>query len=162
MIIFALDEFRYPKGLIVAFTLKRVGGSKEQNGTHETEIRNIDVSKTDKDIDSKETEDKASESINDDEENSGAKIEKESEEKVEEKTSLESKGKETEDEQKSSEGCDLKGEEKATGEQKSAAATYKDNKDVVMREDLKSVFQKYGTVKVLVIVSLRCVWLRLL
>ncbi|CBI20889.3 unnamed protein product, partial [Vitis vinifera] len=32
-------------------------------------------------------------------------------------------------------------------EQKPTAATYKDNMDVVMREDLKSVFQKFGTVK---------------
>ena len=45
------------------------------------------------------------------------------------------------------EGCDLKGEEKASEEQKPAAATYKDNMDVVMLEDLKSVFQKFGTVK---------------
>lgn len=145
-------ESTYPKGLIVSFTLKRAGGSTEHNGTHEPANDNADVGKTNKDIDSKEnvtgeTEDKASENANNDEENSGEDIEKESEEKVEEKTSLESEGKETEDGQKSSEGCDLKGEEKATGEQKPTAATYKDNMDVVMREDLKSVFQKFGTVK---------------
>jgi len=34
-----------------------------------------------------------------------------------------------------------------TGEKFSAAA-YKDNMDVVSREDLKSVFEKFGTVKV--------------
>lgn len=31
---------------------------------------------------------------------------------------------------------------------KTSADMYKDNKDVVLREDLKSVFQKFGTVKV--------------
>ena len=136
VIIFTLDEFSYPKGLIVAFALKRAGGSKEQNCTREPTNDNADVGKTDKDIDSKETEDKDSENINTDEENSGEKIEKESEEK------------ESEDKEKSSEGCDLKGEGNTSDEQKPVAATYKDNMDVVMREDLKSVFQKFGTVKV--------------
>lgn len=34
------------------------------------------------------------------------------------------------------------------GEKKTSADMYKDNKDVVLREDLKSVFEKFGTVKV--------------
>lgn len=50
-----------------------------------------------------------------------------------------------EDGKKSSENPTEKSEEK---EGKSAIATYKDNMDVVMREDLKGIFQKFGTVKV--------------
>ncbi|KAL2525531.1 La protein 1 [Abeliophyllum distichum] len=38
-------------------------------------------------------------------------------------------------------------ESKGVDEEKSTFAEYKDNKDVVMREDLKSIFQKFGTVK---------------
>lgn len=38
--------------------------------------------------------------------------------------------------------------EEKTETKKLSADMYKDNKDVVLREDLKSVFQKFGTVKV--------------
>lgn len=41
-----------------------------------------------------------------------------------------------------------KEEAKAGAEGNSAATIYKDNKDVVLREDLKKVFQKFGFVKV--------------
>ena len=59
-------EPTYPKCLIVAFTLKRAGGSKEQNCTSEPANDNADVGKTDKDAsekiekesEEKETEDK--------------------------------------------------------------------------------------------------------
>lgn len=48
------------------------------------------------------------------------------------------------------EGNKIEGEEKGreTGEKISAAA-YRDNMDVVMREDLKDVFEKFGKVKVI-------------
>lgn len=39
------------------------------------------------------------------------------------------------------------GDEQAPAEEKLSIAACKDNKDIVMREDLKSVFQKFGTVK---------------
>lgn len=38
--------------------------------------------------------------------------------------------------------------EQVSSEEKSTISSYKDNKDVVLREDLKSVFGKFGTVKV--------------
>lgn len=41
-----------------------------------------------------------------------------------------------------------KEEAKAGTEGNSAVTMYKDNKDVVLREDLKKVFQKFGFVKV--------------
>ncbi|XP_031264118.1 la protein 1-like [Pistacia vera] len=101
------SEANYPKGLIVAFTLKNtVAGDK--NGTHEP--ANDSAKKVNGELDSPENELKA----------------------------------DNEDGEKSSEGSMEKGEEK---EEKSAVATYKDDMNVVMREDLKGVFKKFGTVK---------------
>lgn len=126
----------YPKGLIVAFTLKNksAGCSEEKNGSHKPANDSSNACKPDGEPDSSdnataiESEQKASEN-----ESSG-------EGKVEEKTELDG-----EDGDKSSDGSIEKVEEK---EGKTSIDTYKDNMDVVMREDLKSVFQKFGTVKV--------------
>ncbi|KAA8525294.1 hypothetical protein F0562_007149 [Nyssa sinensis] len=146
-------EANYPKGLIVAFTLKSMstGGSAEQIGSHEPTNDNADVLKTDGGPESTENvteqvEHKVSDDIKDDEENPKENIE-ESEEKVDEKTGSESEGKEPENGEKSLDSAIQKDEKEAKVEEKSAAAVYKDNKDVVLREDLKSIFQKFGTVK---------------
>lgn len=128
-------EADYPKGLIVAFTLKNksAGCSEEKNGSHKPANDSSNACKPDGEPDSSdnataiESEQKASEN-----ESSG-------EGKVEEKTELDG-----EDGDKSSDGSIEKVEEK---EGKTSIDTYKDNMDVVMREDLKSVFQKFGTVK---------------
>ncbi|CAL5359122.1 unnamed protein product [Camellia sinensis] len=142
----------YPKGLIVAFTLKSmsVGGSAVQSDGHELANENVDVCKTDGELDSMlnatvETEEKVPEDVKGDGEKPKDDIEKESKQKVDEKTSLESEQKETEDEENLDSPIE-KDEDKTTGE-RNRAAVYKDNKDVVLREDLKAVFQKYGTVK---------------
>lgn len=45
-------------------------------------------------------------------------------------------------------GSDLTKDDQAVAEGKSTFAANKDNKDVVLREDLKSAFEKFGTVKV--------------
>ncbi|KAK9075581.1 hypothetical protein SSX86_003906 [Deinandra increscens subsp. villosa] len=47
----------------------------------------------------------------------------------------------------SSENEQSKNDEKETETKKMSADMYKDDKDVVLREDLKSLFQKFGTVK---------------
>ncbi|KAJ0091451.1 hypothetical protein Patl1_12885 [Pistacia atlantica] len=105
------SEANYPKGLIVAFTLKNtVAGDK--NGTHEPAN---EAKKVNGELDSSEN------------------ATEENEQKAD-----------NEDGEKSSEGSMEKGEEK---EEKSAVATYKDDMNVVMREDLKGVFKKFGTVK---------------
>ena len=57
--------------------------------------------------------------------------------------------KETEGEEKSSDSADKKDVEKAAPEGRNAVESFKDNMDVVIREDLKALFQKFGTVKVL-------------
>ena len=64
---------------------------------------------------------------------------------VDNKSDLETDGKETKEEGKPSEDSIAENEE---SKEESNAAAYKNNKDVVMREDLKSVFQKFGNVKV--------------
>lgn len=54
-----------------------------------------------------------------------------------------------------SEGKGTEGEEKGQEtDGKLSASSYKDNTDVVLREDLKGVFEKFGTVKVNLVFSL--------
>ncbi|PSS01185.1 La protein [Actinidia chinensis var. chinensis] len=146
-------EANYPKGLIIAFKLKSMSaeGSAEKNGEHEPAKENHDVRKSDGEPDSmlnatEETEEKVLEHANGDEENPEENIEKASEEKVNEKTSLEGDGKETNDGENLASPIEEDGNKEA-GKEKPTAASYRDNKDVVLREDLKAVFQKYGTVK---------------
>lgn len=106
---------RYPKGLLVAFTLKNIsaGDSAKQNGSDEL---------VEEDDSTVKSEQKTTECDN------------ENQAKADDKH-VSSDGKDTE-----------KVEEK---EHKSTASAYKDDMNVVMREDLKDVFQKFGTVKVL-------------
>ncbi|XP_020223777.1 la protein 1 [Cajanus cajan] len=117
-------EANYPKGVLIAFKLKSIADEvpSEQNNTDQ-QANDSDVSKTDQqnpsEIAAKESDQKISENIDNDKENKGV-----------------SEGKQTEGEEKS----------KETDGKKSAAAD-KDNKDVVSREDLKVVFEKFGTVK---------------
>ncbi|KAH7574228.1 hypothetical protein ACOSP7_008289 [Xanthoceras sorbifolium] len=137
-------EDNYPKGLIAAFTLKSMSSevSADENGAQETASADVSVCKPDAEIESSENateeSEKASENV------------KSNEEKTDEKNGLDGKEVDGEDGEKSSEGSDEKGEKEDKGEEKeekSAVATYKNNMDVVMREDLKSVFQKFGIVK---------------
>ncbi|KAI4316145.1 hypothetical protein L6164_024152 [Bauhinia variegata] len=117
-------EASYPRGLIIAFKLKCMsdGVPAEKDGTCQHNDINS-VSKTDEqkplEDAAEENEQKVSENIDKGEENHGKGEEKETE--VEEKTQ------ET--------------------DEKFSAASCKDNMDVVMREDLKGVFEKFGTVK---------------
>ncbi|KAF3446443.1 hypothetical protein FNV43_RR11622 [Rhamnella rubrinervis] len=146
-------EANYPKGLIVAFSLKSMGddvGSAKRNGTHEPASDSTN-GRTDGDLDSsdnaiEETE-QVPENVNKDnksEEIPGENVDKEDGEKLDEKNGLKSEGRGTEDGEKPSEGPTVEPEE---NEEKSSAVIYKDNMNVVLREDLKGVFQKFGTVK---------------
>ncbi|KAL2318216.1 hypothetical protein Fmac_032092 [Flemingia macrophylla] len=117
-------EANYPKGLLIAFKLKSISDEvpSEQNNADQ-QANDSDVSKTDQqnlsEIDSKESGQKISENVDNDKENNGV-----------------------------SEGKEIKGEEKSkTTDGKKSAAADKDNKEVVSREDLKVVFEKFGTVK---------------
>lgn len=86
-----------------------------------------------------------------DKENNGVNEGKEAEveEKVQENNGVK-EIKETEAEEKDQENNGVtEGEEKSKeSEVKRSAASYKDNSDVVLREDLKVVFEKFGDVKV--------------
>ncbi|KAJ7958588.1 La-like protein [Quillaja saponaria] len=136
------SEVNYPKGLVIAFTLKSMsdGVSAEQNGAHQPANDNS-IPKKDVELNSSERateqgEQKVSEITDNNKENAGDSIVNEKEENLDKKNGSVNEGKEIEDEEKS--------EEK---DEKFSAASYKDNMDVVLREDLKSVFQKFGTVK---------------
>ncbi|KAM3687761.1 hypothetical protein ACB098_10G101500 [Castanea mollissima] len=140
-------EANYPKGLIVAFTLKSKSnrGSTEKNDTNETANDVKTISKTDGELDSSEnvnteTEKMVADDVSKDEKTPGENIEKDDKENVDENNGLGSEEKETEDVEESPEaGGDKEG--------KSSASVYKDDMNVVLREDLKVIFQKFGTVK---------------
>ncbi|XVE71058.1 hypothetical protein DITRI_Ditri10aG0119600 [Diplodiscus trichospermus] len=109
-------EDKYPKGLLVAFTLKSVsaGDSAEENGSDEL-VKNGAGGRSKRNT---------------------AENENDNKEKIDDKDAC-------------NDGIDTeshiqKVEEK---ERKSTASVYKDDMNVVLREDLKDVFQKFGTVK---------------
>ncbi|XP_030464781.1 la protein 1 [Syzygium oleosum] len=136
-------QLNYPKGLLVAFTLKRIGdgGSTEENGTREpaasenTEGLNVDGSKDSSEKINTEADQAASEHVNDD-----AGLQKDTTEGA--NNGLESSEKEHESGEQSAEGASHK-----DGEKERSSTTYKKDMNVVMREDLKNVFGKFGTVK---------------
>ncbi|TKY58281.1 La protein 1 [Spatholobus suberectus] len=117
-------EANYPKGLLIAFKLKSISdeGPLEQNNTDQ-QANDSNVSKTDQqnhsEIAAKESDQNISENIDNDKENYGV-----------------SEGKETEAEEKIKET-----------DGKNSAVAEKDSKGVVSREDLRGVFEKFGTVK---------------
>ncbi|KAL1210303.1 La protein 1 [Cardamine amara subsp. amara] len=109
----------YPKGLIISFTLKRSAeeGTAKQKSSEEP---------TDKKMD--ENESKPADNPDADKENTDQ---------------VQAQGAEEEVDEESSDSPTKNGER----EEKGALATHKDNKDVVLREDLKAVFGKFGDVK---------------
>ncbi|BAT82211.1 hypothetical protein VIGAN_03218700 [Vigna angularis var. angularis] len=118
-------EADYPKGLLIAFKLKTISDEvpSEQNNPEQQTNDADDISKTDQqnpsEIAAEESGKKTSENDENDKENSEV-----------------SEGKGTEGEEKSKET-----------DGKNSATLDKDNKFVVSREDLKVVFEKFGTVK---------------
>ncbi|KAJ4958879.1 hypothetical protein NE237_025990 [Protea cynaroides] len=146
----------YPKGLIVAFKLKSLstGESAENNGIHETTDNNEDACKesdtainalkeSEKDV-SQNVEDVENEPINNTEEVTRKKDDEKATEECEEKETEEAVH---ENEEASPEDSCQEGEDKSTAGEKYKAAMYKDNKDIISREDLKDVFRRFGTVK---------------
>ncbi|KAK7377348.1 hypothetical protein VNO80_02771 [Phaseolus coccineus] len=118
-------EAVYPKGLLIAFKLKTISDKvpSEQNNPDQQTNDAHDIAKSDQqnpsEIAAEESGKKMSENDENDKENSGV-----------------SEGKETEGEEKSKET-----------DEKNFATADKDNKFVVSREDLRVVFEKFGTVK---------------
>lgn len=116
----------YPEGLVVAFALKSksAGGSAEEKATDEQASANAVTMETDKVV--------SSENISEEGEKKVSEIPEE------ESKDDKSEGKETEVEEKT-----IKKDEK----EKPNAGSFKDDMDVVMREDLKNIFEKFGTVR---------------
>ncbi|KAG8375560.1 hypothetical protein BUALT_Bualt10G0113300 [Buddleja alternifolia] len=123
----------YPKGLIVAFKLKKI--SAGQNIKEESTTDNEDVSKKNGEQDMAESNtEEIKQGVSEDVKDGSNHVE--GEEKDADKTDAQ----ESEDAEESPDVANEK-------EERTNIAAYKDNKDVVLREDLKSIFQKFGTVK---------------
>ncbi|GAA0174976.1 RNA metabolism protein [Lithospermum erythrorhizon] len=137
------SEPDYPKDLIVAFKLKR-SAEVSTEGVNKPADDSVDTHKADEmQCSTEETEVKKS--VDDCDENLKNNEEK-GKDMDETKTSDETEVLESEVVEDDSNKPDdqTPSEEKS---QPSTYTTYKDDKDVVLREDLKSVFQKFGTVK---------------
>ncbi|CAA0810579.1 La protein 1 [Striga hermonthica] len=131
----------YPKGLIVAFKLKKISGqdSTGQNGTHKsTSNDKPDVSEKDGDQDKMQV---ASEGIKVEGSEDVVIEDVKGEEKTPDKVGA--------DDTEAQESSDVQTEKEVQGpgEGKKNFEAYKNNKDVVIREDLKIIFQKFGAVK---------------
>ncbi|KAF7830133.1 la protein 1 [Senna tora] len=152
----------YPKGLIISFKLKSSSDEVDQgqNGDHQESNDNNGVSKTDEQKPSGSAaavnEQKVSDETDNDKENQKVPDETDNEnQKVSDETDNDQENQKVSDEtdndrenQGVCEGKEADGEEKNNeADLKKSAATYKDNMDVVMREDLKGVFEKFGSVK---------------
>lgn len=152
-------EEDYPKGLVIAFKLKSSSDEvPEKNSTDQQANDNNDVTKTDEqkpsEVAAEESDQKMSENDDNDKENYGVNEGKEAEgeEKEQEKNGVKEE-KETEVEEKgqenngAGEGKVTEGVEKGQETGKKTAVIFKNDSDVVLREDLKVVFQKFGDVK---------------
>ncbi|KAH6760617.1 hypothetical protein C2S51_017566 [Perilla frutescens var. frutescens] len=141
----------YPKGLIVAFTLKSLfdEDSIKQNGNDKQTGDNLDVSKKDAhqektQVDSEETKKEVSEDVKDMADH--VENSEKGEEKVRDANGAEAEVKECDDTEKSADVPSEK-EDLGSGEERPNIAACMDNKDVVLREDLRSIFQKFGKIK---------------
>ncbi|XP_073149484.1 la protein 1 [Henckelia pumila] len=143
----AIVEPDYPQGLIVAFRLKSITAEddSEQNGNHKSMSDGVDAPEKDGDqalplntsgdttldilVDVKDIE-------NDEEnvEGVGEEVDDTDAETVVQKS------------EKSSDVTDDK-EEQGSREERTNVKAYKDDPDVVLREDLKVIFKKFGNVK---------------
>ncbi|KAI3857154.1 hypothetical protein MKW98_010568 [Papaver atlanticum] len=115
----------YPKGLVISFKLKHKSGehTAHQNGNQEAANGNGDAC-------AKGKEDNVTDKgTNQGEEKSSENVEKE------------------EGEGKGAENVSEETKENASDREKLSAAFNKDNKDVVLREDIKNLLQQFGTVR---------------
>ncbi|KAI5394203.1 la protein 1 [Lathyrus oleraceus] len=156
-------ETNYPKGLLIAFKLKGISDEvpSEKNSTDEQANGNNGVTKTDEQNPSEvaavaaaeDSDQKMSENDGNDKENNGVNEEKDSETKEKEQENNEVKEEKAEVEEKGqenngvNEGKATEGEKKGQETEKRSAASFKEDSDVVLREDLKVIFEKFGDVK---------------
>ncbi|XP_022131859.1 la protein 1 [Momordica charantia] len=135
------SEPYYPKGLIVAFTLKSVssGTSDEENGSHNV-ATDITECKVDEGLDSSKNDSEKTEQT------AEANVSKDGEiSKSSEKNEEVDKNNDSGNEEKPELG-EQSNEHEEAGEKPTAGASI-NNKNVVSREDLKVIFQKFGSVK---------------
>ncbi|KAL9275404.1 La protein 1-like protein [Drosera capensis] len=140
------EEADYPKGLVVAFTLKKKQSGAKENGAHQSTKPDADTSKPDGgecEAVTSPGSDKVSGNDNG--------LDKVAEEDMKQKVNVESGPEcdveEAKDGKKSSEATDVKDGGKPAHKEKPTAASCKNDPNVVLREDLKALFEKFGTVK---------------
>lgn len=152
----------YPKGLIVAFTLKSTssGNSAEENESHGVAADKTEC-KTDEGLeDSSKNDPEKTEQIEETNLSKDEEIKKSADDKNGEAEEKNDTGNERSLEVE--EQCmDGTVDEQEEAEEKPTALKSRNNMNVVSREDLKAVFQKFGSVKVshsffLVLCSMEC------
>ncbi|XP_058724636.1 la protein 1 [Vicia villosa] len=152
-------ETNYPKGLLIAFKLKNISEEvpSEKNSNDEQANGTNGATKTDEQNPSEvaaaaeDSDQKMSENDSNDKENNGVNEEKDAEGKEKEQENNEVKEEKTEVEEKGLLELYKKnateGEKKDQETEKRSAASFKEDSDVVLREDLKVIFEKFGDVK---------------
>ncbi|GAB2275689.1 hypothetical protein Dimus_010443 [Dionaea muscipula] len=134
------SEKDFPKGVVIAIALKRKQFGSKQNGRNQSINVEVSTLKTDGD----KSEGIVSLGTNKVPDNSNGVNQIAG--KINGDSGPEGDVNEVKDEEKCSEVGEGKDGGKAVSEKPNAAG-YKNNADVVLREDLKAVFEKFGTVK---------------
>ncbi|XP_023545520.1 la protein 1-like [Cucurbita pepo subsp. pepo] len=140
-------ESNYPKGLIVAFTLKNVssGSSAEENGSHGVAADKTEC-KPDERLDSSKNDSEKTEQIGEEANMSKDEEIKSADDNNGEANKKNDLGNEEKPEVEERTTNDTVNEHEED-EEKPTAAKFTNNMNVVSREDLKVIFQKFGSVK---------------
>ncbi|XP_073055379.1 la protein 1 [Primulina eburnea] len=137
----------YPQGLIVAFRLKSItaGDDLEQNGNHKSRSDNVDAPE-------KDSEQALALNTSGD---TGLDIMADVKDMVNDEKNAENVGEEVDEtgaetvvqKSENSSGITDDKEDQGSHEERTNIEAYKDDQDVVLREDLKLIFNKFGNVK---------------
>lgn len=122
------------------------GNSSEENGSHGVTTDKIEC-KTDEGLDSSKNESEKTEQTGEVNVNKDEEVQKSSDDKNEEADKKSNSGNE-ENPEVEEQSMDEPSDEHEEADEKPTAARSRDNMNVVSREDLKAVFQKFGLVKV--------------
>ncbi|XP_023002329.1 la protein 1-like [Cucurbita maxima] len=141
------SESNYPKGLIVAFTLKKMtaGSSAEENGSHDVTTDKTEC-KTDEGLDSSKNDSEITDQTGGENVGKNEEIQKSSDDKIEEADKKNDSGNEEKPEVED-QSMDDPTDEREEAEEKPTFASSRNDKNVVSREDLKAIFQKFGSIK---------------
>ncbi|KAL9250467.1 La protein 1-like protein [Drosera capensis] len=140
------EEADYPKGLVVAFTLKKKQSGAKENGSHQSTKPDAHSSKPDGG-ECEAVTSPGSDNVSGNDNGLDEVAEEDMKQKVNVESGPECDVEEAKDDKKSSEAIDVKDGGKPAQKEKPTAAACKNDANVVLREDLKAIFEKFGTVK---------------